>query len=203
MRRTASVRDAFHTRPLGPFEVKGKREPIEAHEVLGLSEVLTPMSIAHSRGLTPLVGRAEQLAQLNSCYQRSRGRLGQVVAIVGPAGLRQVSLDLRVQAAASAGGGVPLRGAVLLAHARHALFPMDQHDSALLRPRSGRRCGGGAPQAGKRTGRSGQRRRRHRPGTSRPDPRYPIWRRGQRSTSCAHSRRWWRSSRAQPCAHPC
>ncbi len=80
------VRDAFHSRPLGPFEVKGKREPIEAHEVLGLSEVLTPMSIARSEGLTPLVGRVEQLAQLSSCYQRSRGRLGQVVAVVGPAG---------------------------------------------------------------------------------------------------------------------
>ena len=80
------VRDAFHTRPLGPFDVKGKRDPIQAHEVLGLSEVLTPMSIARSEGLTPLVGRAEQLAQLDSCYQRSRGRLGQVVAVVGPAG---------------------------------------------------------------------------------------------------------------------
>ncbi len=80
------VRDTFHTRPLGPFEVKGKRKPVEAYEVLGLSEVLTPMSIARSEGLTPLVGRVEQLAQLHSCYQRSRGRLGQVVAVVGPAG---------------------------------------------------------------------------------------------------------------------
>jgi predicted ATPase/class 3 adenylate cyclase len=80
------VRDRFDTRPQGPFEVKGKREPIEAYEVLGLSEELTPMSIAGSEGLTPLVGRDEQLAQLISCYERSRGRLGQVVAVVGSAG---------------------------------------------------------------------------------------------------------------------
>ncbi|MEE9281164.1 MAG: adenylate/guanylate cyclase domain-containing protein [Myxococcota bacterium] len=80
------VRDDFRTHAVGPFEVKGKSEPIAAYEVLELSQTLAPVGIARSEGLTPLVGRDEQLAQLYACYERSRGRLGQVVSVVGAAG---------------------------------------------------------------------------------------------------------------------
>ena len=44
------------------------------------------MAVAAARGLTPLVGRAEELAQLDACFQRLHGRLAQVVAVVGDAG---------------------------------------------------------------------------------------------------------------------
>ncbi len=80
------VRGFFQVRGAGPFEVKGRREPVGAYEVLGLSDAVTPMAVAEARGLTPLVGRRAELEQLRGCYERLVGHLAQVVAIIGEAG---------------------------------------------------------------------------------------------------------------------
>ena len=44
------------------------------------------MAVAAERGLTPLVGRDEELAQLEACFRRLGGHFTQVVAVVGDAG---------------------------------------------------------------------------------------------------------------------
>ena len=80
------VRGLFEMRAVGPFDVKGKREPVVAYEILGVVETSTPMDIAAERGLTPFVGRGEEIAQLQACYHRLAGKLPQVVAVVGDAG---------------------------------------------------------------------------------------------------------------------
>ena len=80
------VRDAFVADLAGPFAVKGKREPVVAYEVHGVSAATSPMAIAAARGLTPLVGRDTELAELTSCFARARDGLAQVVAVVGDAG---------------------------------------------------------------------------------------------------------------------
>src|SRR5262249_11060183 len=81
------VRGFFEVREVGPFTVKGKSEPVHAYEVLAVSAVQTPMAIAAERGLTPFVGRQQELAQLQTCYQRLAGGLPQVIAVVGEAGI--------------------------------------------------------------------------------------------------------------------
>ncbi len=80
------VRGFFDLAPARRLELKGKTDPIVAYHVLAASAVAGPMAIAEARGLTPLVGRREELAQLLACYARLSGQLGQVVAVVGPAG---------------------------------------------------------------------------------------------------------------------
>jgi class 3 adenylate cyclase/tetratricopeptide (TPR) repeat protein len=80
------LHDRFRTRRVGPFEVKGRTEPVTAHKVLELDEVLAPLGIDEGHELTPMVGRDQELAQLEACYERARGGMGQVVAIVGDAG---------------------------------------------------------------------------------------------------------------------
>lgn len=80
------VRGFFQLQPAGVFDVKGKSEPVAAYRVLSESEATTPMAIAAARGLTKLVGRDAELAQLHACYQRLAGDLAQVVAVVGEAG---------------------------------------------------------------------------------------------------------------------
>jgi len=79
------VRGFFQVRPLGPLAIRGKSERVPAYEVLGRSELATPMAIASERGLTPLVGRAAELAQLEACYRRLGNRV-QIVSVVGDAG---------------------------------------------------------------------------------------------------------------------
>jgi class 3 adenylate cyclase len=80
------VRGFFQARGAGPFEIKGRREPVAAYEVLGLSDAVTPMAVAEARGLTPLVGRRAELDQLRGCCERLIGNLAQVVAVIGEAG---------------------------------------------------------------------------------------------------------------------
>ncbi len=80
------IRGFFTTRPAGPFRVKGKSELIAAHEVVCLKEAASAISVSAARGLTPLVGREEELAQLEACFRRLDGNLAQIVAVVGDAG---------------------------------------------------------------------------------------------------------------------
>ena len=79
----ALLRGAFRTAPLGPFDVKGKSEPVTAHQVLGLAE----RAPAFGGELTPFVGREGELAQLEACFDRLSTRLAQVVSVVGDAGI--------------------------------------------------------------------------------------------------------------------
>jgi class 3 adenylate cyclase len=80
------VRGFFEVLPARRFEVKGKRDPVAAHEVRGFSSTTTAIAVAEARGLTPLVGRGEELAQLTACFDRLSGSLSQVVTVVGEAG---------------------------------------------------------------------------------------------------------------------
>src|SRR5262245_12700004 len=80
------VRGFFDVKPTGPLDVKGKREPVSAFEVVGPMHETSPMPIAAERGLTPLVGREAELAQLEACLRRVTVDRAQVVSVVGDAG---------------------------------------------------------------------------------------------------------------------
>jgi class 3 adenylate cyclase/tetratricopeptide (TPR) repeat protein len=116
------VRGFFDVRPGRRLTVKGKREPVIAHEVLGLSGTTAPMAIAEARGLTPLVGRREELAQLVSCYERMTGGLPQIVTIVGPAGSGKSRLiyELRQRLAGETAAVFEARCSAMTQHAPYA-----------------------------------------------------------------------------------
>jgi class 3 adenylate cyclase len=65
------VRGFFVLNEVGPLTVKGKSEPVVAFEVVAARSAATPMAVAAERGLTPLVGRSEELAQLERAAARS------------------------------------------------------------------------------------------------------------------------------------
>ncbi len=80
------VRGVFRLRARGPVAIRGRAEAVPAFEVLGRGEGASPMAIAAERGLTPFVGRARELAQLEACYRAAVGGHAQAVAVVGEAG---------------------------------------------------------------------------------------------------------------------
>jgi class 3 adenylate cyclase len=80
------VRGFFDVKPAGPLEIRGKSEPVTVYEVLGRSEITTSLGVAEARGLTPLIGREQELRQLGDCFARVCGGWPQVVTIVGDAG---------------------------------------------------------------------------------------------------------------------
>ncbi len=74
-------------KPLGPVPVKGLAEEIQIYEVVGAGAARTRLQAAAVRGLTHFVGREAELEELRNAQQLASHAHGQVVAIVGPAGV--------------------------------------------------------------------------------------------------------------------
>src|SRR5262249_20257592 len=72
---------------LGPVPVKGLDEPIEVFELVGASTMRRRLQAAAVRGLTPFVGRQQELESLHQALARAQTGHGQVVALVGEAGV--------------------------------------------------------------------------------------------------------------------
>jgi class 3 adenylate cyclase/tetratricopeptide (TPR) repeat protein len=72
---------------LGPVPVKGLVEPVEVFELLGASPLRRRLQAAAARGLTRFVGRQHELAALHQALAQAAAGHGQVVALVGEAGV--------------------------------------------------------------------------------------------------------------------
>jgi class 3 adenylate cyclase/tetratricopeptide (TPR) repeat protein len=81
------TKDFFEFKPLGEIEVKGKEYPQEAFELTKVSEVETRIEAAVAKGLTRFVGRKNSMAALVKACDKVHSGSGQVVAIVGEAGV--------------------------------------------------------------------------------------------------------------------
>jgi class 3 adenylate cyclase len=74
-------------RPLGWMPVKGMAEPVEVYELTGGGPARTRFQAAAARGLTRFVGRDAEIDQLRHALERAGAGHGQVVAIMGEAGV--------------------------------------------------------------------------------------------------------------------
>src|SRR5712691_3631180 len=72
---------------LGPVPVKGLEEPVEVFELIGASDLRRRLQAAAVRGLTPFVGRQQELDVVHQALARAQTGHGQVVALVGDAGV--------------------------------------------------------------------------------------------------------------------
>jgi class 3 adenylate cyclase/tetratricopeptide (TPR) repeat protein len=81
------VKDFFEFNPLGKVEVKGKEQPQETYELLKISDIDTRISASVAKGLTKFVGRKNSMAALKEVFERVISGSGQVVGIVGEAGV--------------------------------------------------------------------------------------------------------------------
>jgi class 3 adenylate cyclase len=72
---------------LGPFSVKGLADPVEVYEVTGGGSVRRRLEAAAMRGFSRFVGRDTEMEQLWHSLEAVSGGRGQVVAVVGEAGV--------------------------------------------------------------------------------------------------------------------
>jgi predicted ATPase/class 3 adenylate cyclase len=72
---------------LGPFPVKGLAEPVEVFELVRVSARRQRLQASAARGLTHFVGRQTELEALRQALERAEASHGQLVAIVGEAGV--------------------------------------------------------------------------------------------------------------------
>ena len=72
---------------LGPVPVKGVEQPIELFDLTGASAARTRLLASAGRGLTRFVGRDQEVAILYEALERAGTNHGELVAIVGEAGV--------------------------------------------------------------------------------------------------------------------
>jgi class 3 adenylate cyclase/tetratricopeptide (TPR) repeat protein len=91
------ARDFFEFTSLGKVEVKGKEEPQEAYELLRPTEVETRIEAAAAKGLTRFVGRRKEIDSLREAFDKAKAGSGQVIGIVGEAGVGKSRLLLELR----------------------------------------------------------------------------------------------------------
>jgi class 3 adenylate cyclase/tetratricopeptide (TPR) repeat protein len=77
---------------LGRMPVKGLGAPIEVYELAGGQSVRSRLHAAVGRDLSPFVGRDSEMDQLRRALEHARGGHGQVVSLVGEAGVGKTRL---------------------------------------------------------------------------------------------------------------
>jgi TOMM system kinase/cyclase fusion protein len=77
----------FACQSLGTQRLRGLRQPLEVYQVLSESTARSRLEAAGSTGLTPLVGREQEVALLRERWAQVKDGLGQVVLLSGEAGI--------------------------------------------------------------------------------------------------------------------
>jgi tetratricopeptide (TPR) repeat protein len=81
------VEGFVQVKTLGAMPVRGLRDPVEVYEVTGAGMVRSRLQAAAARGLTRFVGRHPELEALQQALAQAQAGHGQVVALVGEAGV--------------------------------------------------------------------------------------------------------------------
>jgi len=84
----------FEYEPLGELKLKGKEKSQKAYEIIRPSGIETRIEAAEVEGLSRFVGRKNSLDSLRLPYEKVRSGFGQVVGIVGEAGVGKSRLLL-------------------------------------------------------------------------------------------------------------
>ncbi len=88
------ARDFFQFESIGSVSIKGLTAPQEAYQLIKIGDVGTRIGASVAKGLTRFVGRKNSMAALMGVYENARAGFGQVVGIVGEAGVGKSRLLL-------------------------------------------------------------------------------------------------------------
>jgi class 3 adenylate cyclase/tetratricopeptide (TPR) repeat protein len=81
------IQGYFECQDLGVQTLRGVAEPITVYRVLRESGARGRLDVAHTRGLTPLVGRESEVTLLLERWQQAKAGQGQVVLVRGEGGI--------------------------------------------------------------------------------------------------------------------
>jgi class 3 adenylate cyclase/predicted ATPase len=105
---------------LGPRNIKGVRRPVTAYEVVEVGPLRTRLEAAARRGLVKFVGRQAELDEMNRALELAQSGHGQIVGVVGDAGLGKSRLFHQFKS--SLGGGVRMLETSGIAHAERWVY---------------------------------------------------------------------------------
>jgi len=123
----------FVCQPLGAPALKGVTQPLQVYRVMQESGAQTRLDVVPPRGLTPLVGRDEEVALLKRRWDQAAAGMGQVVLLSGEAGIGKSRLVqvLKEHIAPTPYTRIEWRGSPY--HQQSALYPVIDQLQRLLR----------------------------------------------------------------------
>src|SRR5262245_46427623 len=123
----------FVCQPLGAQALKGLPQPLQVYRVLHESGAQTRLDVVTLRGLTPLVGRDEEVGLLQRRWDQATAGMGQVVLLSGEAGIGKSRLVqvLKEHVTSAPHTRIEWRGSPY--HQQSALYPVIDHLQRLLR----------------------------------------------------------------------
>jgi class 3 adenylate cyclase/predicted ATPase len=126
------VQGYFVCQNLDMHTVKGLDQPMVVYQVLQESAAQSRLDVAATRGLTPLVGREEEIGLLLRLWTQSQDGLGQVVLLSGEAGIGKSRLVEVLRERAEREGYTRIVFRCSPYYQQSALYPVIEHLQRLL-----------------------------------------------------------------------
>ena len=117
------IEGLFVCEDLGPQSLKGISEPVGVYRVQGETDARSRFEAAASRGLTPLVGREQEIALLLDRWEQAKEGEGQVVLLSSEAGIGKSRIAQMLRDRVAAEDHVRLRYQCSPYHTNSALYP--------------------------------------------------------------------------------
>lgn len=127
------IGDLFELTDLGRFDVKGFSEPLSVHQVDRAAESSTRFEARSGRGLTPFVGRDEELNTLRRKWDEAGRGNGSAVLITGEAGIGKSRLATALVEYARQGPHQILKDQCSPYHSNSALHPVTEQFTRFAR----------------------------------------------------------------------
>src|SRR5262249_28996978 len=126
------VQGLFECHARGPQELKGVSTPVPVYRVLRESDVQSRFEAAIRTGLTPLVGREEELGLLRRRWEQAKTGEGQVVLLSGEPGIGKSRLVQTLKEQVLTEGATRIEFRCSPYHQNSAFYPIIEHLQRLL-----------------------------------------------------------------------
>jgi class 3 adenylate cyclase/predicted ATPase len=126
------VQGLFECQDRGAQALKGVSTPVAVYRVLHESAAQSRFEVAVSTGLTPLVGREEELGLLRRRWGQAKVGEGQVVLLSGEPGIGKSRLMQELKEQASTEGATRIEFRCSPYHQNSAFYPIIEHLQRLL-----------------------------------------------------------------------
>src|SRR5262249_50660688 len=118
------VQGLFECHARGPQALKGVSTPVPVYRVLGESETQSRFEVAVRTGLTPLVGRGEEIGLLRRRWEQAKAGEGQAVLLSGEPGIGKSRLVQALKEQVTAEGATRIEFRCSPYHQNSALYPV-------------------------------------------------------------------------------